>query len=170
MDLGWLRPWLILIHVLSVVAFALVHGISAGVGFKLRTEREPARIRALLELSNAYLGTMYAALVLILVSGILAGIVGGWWTSGRLWIWVALGVFVAVGVAMYPLGVQHFDRLRGAVGLQTYAQKRSGGPPPDPASPAELELLLQSSRPVTVAAIGIGGLAILVWLMVLKPF
>jgi hypothetical protein len=169
-DLGWLRPWLILIHVLSVVAFVLVHGISAGVAFKLRTEREPARIRALLELSNAYLGTMYAALALILVSGILAGIVGGWWTSGRLWIWAALGVFVAVGVAMYPLGVQHFDRLRAAVGLPTYAQKRSGVPPAGPASPAELEILLQSSRPVVVAAIGIGGLAILVWLMVLKPF
>ena len=38
------------------------------------------------------------------------------------------------------------------------------------AGPEELEALLNSGRPMLVAAIGIGGLAILLWLMMFKPF
>jgi hypothetical protein len=170
MDPGTLRIWLILVHVLSVLAFMLVHGISAAVTFRLRQERDVSRIRAYLELSNTYINVMYTALVLILLSGIGAGIVGGWWTSGRLWIWAALAVFIGIVVSMYPLGVQHFDQLRAAVGLQTFAQKRSGQAAAAPAPPDEVDRLLRSTRPLAGAVIGIGGIATLAWLMIMKPF
>jgi hypothetical protein len=40
----------------------------------------------------------------------------------------------------------------------------------EPVSQPELEALLRPPRPMIGAAIGLGGLALLTWLMVLKPF
>jgi hypothetical protein len=170
MDLGPLRPWLVLVHVLAVLAFVLLHGASASVAFRLRSEREPARIRALLELSNAYLNWTYGALALLLLSGILAGIAGGWWTSGRLWLWVSVGLLVAIFVGMYGLAAPYFESLRHAVGLQTYSDVREKRDPPPPATATELAALLDSPRPALIAVIGLGGIGLIAGLMILKPF
>lgn len=170
MDPSALRPWLVLTHVLAVLAFVLVHGASAAVAFKLRSERDPVRVRALLELSNAYLNWTYGALVVLLLSGIAAGIVGGWWTSGRLWLWVSVGLLVAVLVGMYGVATPYFDALRHAVGLPTYQDVRDHRDPPPAATEDELALLLDSRRPAAVALIGLGGIGLIASLMVLKPF
>ena len=170
MDPATARIWLVFLHVVSVLGFIAVHGISAGVGFKLRGEQDRRRIAAYLELSNAYLNTMYFFLVGILVTGIGAGIVGGWWTSGRLWIWAALVTFVVVAIAMYAIPTPHFDALRHAVGLQTYNDQRKGVAAPPPASDEEVGRLLASSRPLVGAIVGIAGILILAGLMMLKPF
>ncbi len=170
MDLTALRPWLILVHVLAVLGFVLVHGASASVAFRLRGERDPARVRALLELSNAYLTWAYVALLVLLVSGIVAGIVGGWWTGGQLWLWVSVGLLVAVIVGMYAVAAPYFESLRHAVGLPTYQDLRKGLDPPAPVSGDELALLLASPRPAIVAAVGLGGITLIATLMVIKPF
>lgn len=170
MDLAFLRPWLVLAHVLAVLGFVLSHGASASVLFRLRSERDPARIRALLELSNAYLGWTYGALGLLLLSGILAGIVGDWWTSGRLWLWVSVVLLVGVIIGMYLVAAPYFERLRHAVGLQTYQDVKERRDPPPPATDGELAVLLQSSRPAMVALIGFGGIGLITWLMMFKPF
>jgi len=159
----------VLVHVLSVLAFVLLHGISAGVAFRLRSEREPARIRALLELSTASLGGATAALLVILASGIVAGIVGGWWTSGRLWLWVSVALFIGVGVAMSVVAVPHLDAVRRAVGLPSRSD-RPGEPIPATAGDDELAALLMSRRPVVSAVIGLGGLGLITWLMQFKPW
>ena len=170
MDVTGLRPWFILSHVLGVLGFVLVHGASAIVAFRLRSERDPARVRALLELSNAYLNWAYGALMVLLVSGIGAGIVGGWWTSGRLWLWASVGVLVAIFVGMYGVATPHFDALRHAVGLPTYQDVRQHRDLPPPATADELASLLDSRRPAAVALIGLGGIGLIAGLMVLKPF
>jgi hypothetical protein len=170
MDPVVLQPWLVLIHVLSVLAFVLLHGASATVAFRLRSEREPARIRALLELSTVSLGGATAALLLILASGIVAGIVGGWWTSGMLWLWVSVALFVAVGVAMSVVAVPHLNAVRRAVGLPT-RDDRPGDPVPLVAvGDDELAAILMSRRPAVSAAIGLGGLGVITWLMQFKPW
>lgn len=170
MDLAGLRPWLILSHVLGVLAFVLVHGASAIVAFRLRSERDPVRVRALLELSNAYLNWAYGALTVLLVSGIGAGIAGSWWTSGRLWLWVSVGLLVVIFVGMYGVATPHFDALRHAVGLPTFQDVRAHRDPPPPATDRELASLLDSRRPAVVALIGLGGISLITGLMVLKPF
>ena len=170
MDIAGLRPWLVLTHILGVLAFVLVHGASAAVSFKLRSERDRVRIQALLELSNAYLNWAYLALVVLLLSGIAAGIAGGWWTSGRLWLWVSLGLLVAVFVGMYGVAAPYFETLRHAVGLPTYQDVRQQRDPPPPATDGELEILLGSRRPAIVAVVGLGGIGLIAGLMVLKPF
>jgi hypothetical protein len=170
MDPVAFQPWFVLVHVLSVLAFVLLHGASAMVALRLRSEREPARIRALLELSTASLGGATAALLLILASGIVAGIVGGWWTSGRLWLWVSLALFVAVGVAMSIVAVPHLNAVRRAVGLPTRDDRPGEPMAAAEAGADELAALLMSRRPTVSATIGLGGLAVITWLMQFKPW
>jgi hypothetical protein len=170
MDLRPFDPWFVLLHILGVFGFLIAHGASVAVAFRLRSERDPARIKALLELSNAYLNAMYGGLTVLLVFGILAGISGAWWTSGKLWIWAAVVLLVLIAVGMYVVALPFFNNVRHAVGLATYDDVRKGLQPPEPASASQLEALLASSAPMTTAVIGLGGLAIIAWLMVLKPF
>ena len=162
-----LYPWLVFLHIAGGFTFVLGHGASAIVAIRLRTEREPERVRALLDLSSGSLTLTYVGLLVLLAAGIAAGFGGGWW--GRLWIWSSLVLLVVIAVVMYPLGSQYYAKARHAVGLRTY-QDKTGDPDPVPASPADLDALLTSSRPALLAAIGGGGLLIILWLMVLKPF
>lgn len=170
MDLTSWLPLLRVVHVLAAFAFVLIHGASAMVAFKLRGERDRTRIQALLELSNAYLNWLYVAFLVLLLAGILAGIAGGYWTNGRYWLWASLGLLIAIVVAMYLLATPHFDELRHALGLPTYDDSRKNREPPPPATDAELARLLGSSRPMRAAGVGIGGIALIVALMTLKPF
>jgi len=57
--------WLIYLHVFSVLGFLLAHGSSAAVMFRLRVERDPARIGALLDLARAVNGLTSATAVLV---------------------------------------------------------------------------------------------------------
>lgn len=157
-------PWVVLIHVGSVVLTFFAHGASAAAALKLRSEREPARIAALLDLSSWTLAAAGIGLLVILVSGIIAGIMGGWW--GQLWIWAALGVLILVSGLMTPLGVGYLNDVRSAVGVPSPRDKNPGGP----LGPEELETLLRSPKPVQTAALGVGGLLVILWLMMLKPF
>lgn len=160
-------PWFILLHIIGVLIFVLAHGASVMVALKLRTERQPERVRALLDLSSGSIGVMYIGLLVLLVGGIAAGFAGGHW--GQLWIWTAIVVLVAVLALMYARGTQYYARVRQAVGIRPYNAPKDA-PDPVPASPEELAVLLSSGRAFELAGIGGAGLLILVWLMVAKPF
>lgn len=148
----------------------MAHGVSAAVAFRLRGERDRERIRALLELSSASSGAMYGGLGLLLVTGVIAGFMGNWWGQG--WIWASLGLLVALIPTMYLLGTLYFGKIRKAIGLPYAEGMKYDNPPVAPVSPAELEALLSSlsSRPIVVAVTGVGGIVIIIWLMMFKPF
>lgn len=158
-----LYPWIVFLHVLGAFGFVLGHGASAMAAFGLRRERSPERIAALLDQSSRSLGMTYASLLLLLLAGIAAGFAGGFWSHG--WIWAAIGVLVLVLVAMYAMAMPYYKRLRIAVGIQPY-----GAAPAEPAPAQELADLLSSSVPIQLAAIGGIGLALIIWLMIFKPF
>ncbi len=159
-------PWIVFVHVAAAFAFAFSHGASAFVSFRIRAEREPLKIRALLELSSMTLASMYTAFIVLLVAGIAAGIMRGWFAMG--WIWAAIGVLLAVSIAMYALATRYYASLRMAVGLETYGAPK--GVRPGAASTEDLARLLDTRRPEAIAAVGIVGLLVILWLMVLKPF
>jgi hypothetical protein len=168
MGRGMYQFW-VFIHLVGVFGFLLAHGVSAAVTMSLRRERDPQRIQALLELSSWTLGGFYISILILLAGGITAGFLGHWWGDG--WIWAALGVLVAMMVAMYGLASTYYRRVRQAVGLQTSSQaQKQGILPGPPASPEELSSLLRSSRPLLIIVVGIGGLLLILWLMVFKPF
>ena len=170
MDLGPLLPWFNLVHVLSAMAFILIHGFSGLIALRVRAERDRSRLTGLLDLSAGWLNWGWLALATVLASGILAGIAGGWWTSGRLWIWASLIVFIAVGAAMTPIAAGYMEAARHAVGMPSVMDRRKNVEPPPAASDAELERILSSSRPLVTTVIGLGGIAVLTWLMMMKPF
>jgi hypothetical protein len=170
MSVGDLRSWTIFLHVLGVLGFLVFHGASVAVSLRLRRESELSRIRALLDLSAGTIGAMYAFFLVFLLAGIAAGFMGGWWTSGRLWIWAAVVLLIVVVATMYAGPTRHFATLRNAVGIATPQQERKGLPPPEPLAEAEIARLLASPVPGVAAVVGFGGLAAILWLMLFKPF
>jgi Na+-transporting methylmalonyl-CoA/oxaloacetate decarboxylase gamma subunit len=161
-------PWLIFLHVISAFAFFLAHGATATVMFRLRSERDPARLMALLDLSPAVSGIMGITLLLLLVTGILAGFMGRLW--GRGWIWAALILLIAITFMMSFIGRLYFDRVRHALGKATDEDQRKKNAPPPALTPDELAAVINAGRPTLLAVIGLGGLAVITWLMMFKPF
>lgn len=164
-----IKPWLVVLHVLSAFGFLAVHGISMGVLLRVRKERDRGRLAALLEFSTTYLNALYLFLLLLLVSGIASGILGGFWTNGELWLWVSLGLLIALVVAMYYFMTDPFVAMRSGLGIQSM-QDAKKGIMPTPVADAELAVLLTARRPVAGAALGIGTIVVITWLMAMKPF
>ncbi|HEX2221876.1 MAG TPA: hypothetical protein VHK06_05075, partial [Candidatus Limnocylindria bacterium] len=106
-------PWLVFIHIAGVLAFTLAHGASVSVMFAIRSERSRPRIRTLLALSGASMTGFYVSIAVLLAGGVLAGFIGNWWRM--LWIWLSLGLFVAIMAAMFPLARSYFRRVSHAV-------------------------------------------------------
>jgi hypothetical protein len=157
----------VFLHIAGVFGFLLSHGTAASMLFRLRTERNPERIRTLLDESTASLNIMYPSLGLLLLAGIVAGFMGSWW--GRAWIWAALGLLIAIIIAMSFLGSLWYAKVRKAVGLPYFENFKQHDEIPA-ASAEEIAAVLNGSRPALIAAIGIIGLGLILWLMIFKPF
>lgn len=162
-----LYPWIVLVHVLAAFGFVLSHGASAFAALRMRADRRPENVSSMLDLSSASLSVMYVSLLVLLVAGIVAGIMGGWW--GRLWIWLSLAILIAIAAFMYYVATLFYIQVRHAVG-KSAPQDGKDKPAPTPVSAAELAVLLESRRPFVLTAVGVVGLAAIVYLMMLKPF
>jgi hypothetical protein len=102
--------WIVLIHIVGVLGFMFSHGVSAAMALRLRHERNPDRIRVMLQISKSSLSVFYVSVVLLLGGGIWAGFDGSWWDQG--WIWVALGLFLANLIFMYALPAPYYKKIR----------------------------------------------------------
>ena len=140
----------------GALGFLAAHGATAAVAMRLRKERDPAKIRALLGLSRSTRPWMYISLLLLVGAGVVAGFQGHWWDQG--WIWTALILLVVLLVAAFPLAVPYYVKVRRAVAEDAAT------------TPDELEGLLLSPRPIVIAVVEAAGLVVIVWLMVFKPF
>lgn len=158
---------IVFLHVVALFGFLLAHGISVIMAFALRRERKLERIHALLELSSAAGGMMIGSLLLLLISGIVAAFMGNWWGYG--WIWLSLGLLVAIWMVMGFFGARYYAAIRKATGFE-YLERGKRHPAGEPASAEEMAALLSRTRPVLLAVTGIGGLLIILWLMMFKPF
>jgi hypothetical protein len=148
--------WWMFVHVVGVLGFLAAHGATAAVALRLRTERDLARVRALLDLSRATRPWMYVSLLVLIAGGIVTGFLGHWWSQG--WIWAGMGVLVVMLVAAFPLAVPYYVRVRRAVTEGSDV------------TPQVLDELLSSPRPLVIAGVETALLLVVVWLMVLKPF
>ncbi len=160
--------WIVFTHVLGVFGFLLAHGASAAVAFKVRGEREIARVHALLDLSKGAAAIGNVALLALLAAGIAAGFMGGWW--GRGWIWAALGLLVLISFAMNGVGTRPLRRVRQLLG--TEARGLKGESKTSLATPTDEQIAdaLSAVNPWFMTTLGGGGLALILWLMLFKPF
>lgn len=162
-------PWMVYLHILATFTFMLAHGVSSVVSWRLRSQRNPATVRAWLELyaNNGVYAVLYSSLLVLLVTGVVAGFMGNWWGQG--WIWASLILLVAMIFAMYALGSSHYNKVRQAVGM-AYFDGRKEIPAQEPLPDEEIAALLQRSPTVILTVIGYGGIAVILWLMRFKPF
>ena len=140
--------WIIFIHIASVLGLLLVHPVT--IAFHLKQERNDVRIRELLEVTEAASRLRWFFFGLTIASGILLGFLGSWWATG--WVWAALAIFVAIGVVMNVYGGRNIDRMA------------------DTRDDAEMERLIAKFRPSILAVTGAGGLLVVLFLMLFKPF
>jgi hypothetical protein len=165
-----LYPWVVYVHVAAAFGFVLAHGVAVFAAFRIRGERDRARIAAMLDLSTASHGLMYGSLVVLVVAGLTAGAMGG--SLGRLWIWTSLGVLLGVAVAMGRIATRHYLRIRQLVGASISPRQARTLTQSAKSESVEEELAarLRSRHPELLAVIGGGGLLVVIWLMLAKPF
>ncbi|MBI3740710.1 MAG: hypothetical protein HY257_03000, partial [Chloroflexi bacterium] len=99
--------------------------------------------------------------------GIIAGFVRDAW--GRGWIWTSLVLFIVIAVIMFVRGSLYYSQIRRAVGMQWFDGRRAHDPE-SPQSEQEVSKLLNSRKPEETAMIGGVGLALILWLMMFRPF
>jgi len=162
-----LYPWIVFLHIAGAFIFAMSHGVAAWASYRLDKEREPLKVRGLLELMGDSLTGVYIGLLALLIGGIWAGIAGNHF--GRAWIWVALILLIAITVAMYFMASRYYAGVREAVGLRSMQTKKDA-PDPTPVGQAELDALLARNPSGALSGVGFGGLGLILLLMVLKPF
>jgi len=152
--------WLVLAHIIGVLGFMFTHGVAAAMALRLRHERNPDRIRVMLQVSSSSLSVFYVSMVLLLGGGIWAGFNGHRWGEG--WIWVALGVFVVNLIFMYAVPAPYYKKLREIMTIEESGSSAVG--------PEQLEAMLRSNLPIVVVAVGLVSVAFIAYLMVIKPF
>lgn len=162
-------PWLVVLHVLCVFAFLAIHGVSMGVWWRVRRERDRTRLIPLLELSASAIAPMSVAGLLLILSGILAGVAGSLWFNGQWWLWASIGLLVVIIGVMTPLIAIPMNGVRRALGVPIQADVKAGVIP-EPVDDAELDRLLTDRRPLIGGTVAIAGIVLITWLMESKPF
>ena len=165
--LGILVRWLIFLHVLSAFTFYLAHGTAAAMTFKVRTETDFVRIRAMLDLSSLTTKIYMFAFATMSLTGLILPFLTNTWNRGYIWLSIVLILFVAAW--MGQVNEKQMKQLRLLVGLP-YMKGNKVLPARLPASPEEVAALLKKIRPIQWAVIGYGIPAFVLWLMIFKPF
>jgi len=162
-----LYPWVVTGHVLFVILAFSAHGVNAFAMYRVKREPDRARAAALLDESQFALVIAGILLLLAIVLGIVAAVMGSHFS--RSWPWVAIVVLVVSIGIMTPLAATPLGRVRQALGMPSRMDRR-GIAPPAPVGDAEYAAVRARLQPELVGALGILAIAILVWLMVAKPF
>lgn len=159
-----LYAWIVIAHVFAVIVAFAAHGVSAFSIFRVRAATDRTELRTLLDLSATSLVVAGVGLLVAIALGIWAAIMGGHFS--RLWPWAAIAVVVIVTFAMTPLAANPMREIRVALGIG----KDKSGAPLVPGSDADVAAARSKLKPEATLAIGVVGLALLVWLMEGKPF
>lgn len=153
--------WLVFAHLLGVFGFLMSHGVATFVTFRVRAEKDVTALRALLALSGQSSIAMNVSLLILLAGGISAAIVGSISSS---WPFAALVVLIVVSGLMSAFPGRQLRKIRAAAGVSGRF-KVTGK-----ANPVALAASQAAFNPWVSVVTGGTGLAIILWLMVLKPF
>lgn len=151
--------WFVFVHLAGVFGLLASHGVSMGVMFRLRTERDPARVASLLQVSAQSLAPFYVSLLVLLVGGVVAAFLGDLWSYG--WIWASIAVLVVIMVAMSAIARPYYQRVRFI--------SRAMAEGSEAVTPEQFDRILRSGRPWTVTVVGVLGLAVILYFMLFKP-
>lgn len=156
--------WLVFLHVAAVLAFLLLHGAHVAAMWKMRAEADP-EVSLTLFRSMSTAPWLRIVLAAVVGTGVLVGFMGDWWDRG--WMWASLAILVAIWAAMWRYGGGYFGLVNDAATNAIEARASAAG---DSAAQEAFDVARRSWYAPAVMAIGLGGLALLLWLMVFKPF
>ena len=159
--------WLVFLHILSAITFFLAHGTSAAMAFRVRKETDFARIRALLDLSWSTMILMGVSFLIMGLTGLILPFMIHIWNRIYIWLSIILMLFVFIYMAMF--NESHYKQLRRMVGLP-YMKGNKELPAESPSSPEEVTALLKKTSTSALVIVGYVIPAIVLWLMVFKPF
>ena len=159
--------WLIFLHVLSALTFYMAHGTSVAMAFKIRKETDFTRIRAMLDLSWSTMILMGVSFLIMGLTGIIMPFMIHIWN--KVWIWASIVLMLFVFIYMGIFNETHYKQLRRLVGLP-YMKGSKQLPAEPPSSPEEVTALLKKTSVTGLVVIGYVIPAIVLWLMVFKPF
>ena len=162
-----LTQWILYLHVLSSITFFLAHGASAATAFRIRKETDFTRIRAMLDLSAATFMAMAISFLVMGLSGLALPFLVKLWD--KWWVWLSIILMVVVVVWMGFFNEKGFKHLRRLVGLPYMIGGREFPAEPS-ASADEVAAHLKKLNVHTLVIIGYVIPAIVLWLMVFKPF
>ena len=154
-----MTEWLVFVHIVGVLAFLGTHGVSMGVLFKLRTERDVRAVNDLLALSTDAIRWFYLAFLLLLAGGIASAFTLHVW--GRRWLWLSIAILFVVTMFMYGLASPYYKRVRLIA--------RAMGDGSQAVTAEQFDQVLRSGQPTAIAAVGIVGLVAILYLMVFQP-
>jgi len=152
--------WWVFVHLIGVFGFLIAHGTSVGVLFRLRNERDPARVNALLQLSSASIQIFYGSLVVLLAGGFIAAFTGHLWATGG-WLYAAIAVLVLTSVTMLQMARPYYRR------AAFVARAMASGS--QAVTDEQFDAILRSGRAHAISTVGIVGLGVILYLMVWKP-
>jgi hypothetical protein len=155
--------WVVYLHVTVIFIFLIQHAAEIIVTFKLREQKEPEGIFAtyafMPDNNSRNLRITYS---LIIVTGAVAGFMSTWWKQG--WMWSALGVMILIWVVMTRVAPNYLNAVDAITDL---ALKNRD----DKSAIDKFRRDLKARREPEIMTITsvIGG-AIILWLMMFKPF
>jgi hypothetical protein len=154
--------WLFFLHIGSVLVFMLAHGVHVTVAWKKRTVADPAANLALFgALSSS--SSLRISMAAVLITGLLWTAVLGIWT--QLWIWLSLVVLAAIWLSMWRWGGQFYNLIESTAERAIAAT----GTAAEGAARAEFDRARFSWLVPAMIVVGIGGVAVILWLMVFRP-
>ena len=156
--------WVVFAHVASVLAFMLAHGIHVTVMWAMRREPDPERAMTFFNDLSVATG-LRILLAVVVVTGAIAGFMGSWWSSG--WIWTSLVLLAVIAVAMWRFGGEYFSLIEEAA-LAAIAARNTD--PANQAPQAAFDAARRSWHTIGLSILGLGGVAVILWLMMFKPF
>ena len=132
--------------------------------WQLRGEADPERSLILIS-AMPRLTVLRIILVVLLGTGLITGFMVPWWRQG--WMWTAIGVLAIIGVVMNRFGNAYFDQLVVSARRAVEDQKNILA---DSSSLEAFHAARTAWHPLGVTIIGLVGLAVILWLMMFKPF
>ena len=162
-----LVPWLVFLHTLSALTFFLAHGTSVAMAFKVRSETNFERIRALLDLSASTVNAVFISFLAMGLTGLALPFILKLWGKG--WVWTSIVLMVIVLVQMGLMNEKRYKTLRKLVGLP-YMHGNKEYPAEEPASVQVVQEHMKKLRVEELVAVGYVIPMIVLWLMVFKPF
>ena len=151
---------LLYLHVATAMGYFLFHGVFASVTFILKREERPERIAALEGMFDLTGRWSLGSLGVVIASGIVVMVMGNWWRDG--WAWLSMAILAILAVVMVIFGGIFVGLRLGTEEMPEEGERWY--------RTVQWGLRLGLRTPMLLAVTGIGGLSLILWLMMFKPF